>query len=66
MLIFIAGVEILFSHVTTQFLVMCGQTALVLIFSFAVFGLSLKGSVTWITILTILTGLCGMCFGNFN
>uniref|UniRef100_A0A6M2DJ84 Putative lipid exporter abca1 n=1 Tax=Xenopsylla cheopis TaxID=163159 RepID=A0A6M2DJ84_XENCH len=59
----ITGVEILFSHVTTQFLVMCGQTALVLIFSFAVFGLSIKGSVTWITILTILTGLCGMCFG---
>ncbi|KAK7792210.1 hypothetical protein R5R35_000492 [Gryllus longicercus] len=62
----VAGVtpfEILFSHVLTQFCVMCGQTALVLIFMILVFGVECKGDVGWVIILTILQGLCGMCFG---
>lgn len=62
----VAGVtpfEILFSHVVTQFVVMCGQTALVLIFMILVFGVECKGDVGWVIILTILQGLCGMCFG---
>ncbi|XP_049278576.1 ABC transporter G family member 23 isoform X1 [Anopheles funestus] len=62
----VAGVtptEILFSHVVTQFVVMCGQTALVLIFMIVVFGVTNNGEIGWIVILTILQGLCGMCFG---
>lgn len=62
----VAGVtpfEILFSHVVTQFVVMCGQTALVLIFMICVFKVECNGPLHWIVILTILQGLCGMCFG---
>ncbi|OAD53261.1 ABC transporter G family member 23 [Eufriesea mexicana] len=62
----VAGVspaEVLFSHVITQFVVMCGQTALVLIFMILVFGVECKGEIGWVIVLTILQGLCGMCFG---
>ncbi|XP_044743835.1 ABC transporter G family member 23 isoform X2 [Chrysoperla carnea] len=62
----VAGVtptEVLFSHVVTQFVVMCGQTALVLIFMIIVFGVECKGDIGWVIALTILQGLCGMCFG---
>jgi len=62
----VAGVtphEILFSHVITQFVVMCGQTALVLIFMILVFGVECKGDIALVITLTILQGLCGMCFG---
>lgn len=62
----VAGVtpfEILASHVITQFVVMCGQTALVLIFMIWVFQVECNGPLHWIVILTILQGLCGMCFG---
>ncbi|KAL1494778.1 hypothetical protein ABEB36_010323 [Hypothenemus hampei] len=62
----VAGVspgEILFSHVVTQFVVMCGQTALVLIFMILVFEVECKGDILMVIILTILQGLCGMCFG---
>ncbi|KAI4460748.1 atp-binding cassette sub-family h member 1 [Holotrichia oblita] len=62
----VAGVtpgEILFSHVVTQFVVMCGQTALVLIFMMLVFGVQCKGDIGWVILITILQGLCGMCFG---
>lgn len=61
----ISGIEILFAHVVTQFLIMCGQSFLVLVFSFYVFNLTLTGSIVWVTILTVLTGLCGMCFGKY-
>ncbi|XP_055699342.1 ABC transporter G family member 23 isoform X2 [Phlebotomus papatasi] len=62
----VAGVtptEILFSHVITQFVVMCGQTALVLIFMILVFGVTCNGDIFWVIVLTLLQGLCGMCFG---
>jgi ABC-type multidrug transport system permease subunit len=62
----VAGVspfEILFSHVVTQFVVMCGQTALVLLFMIVVFGVTNNGDIILVIILTILQGLCGMCFG---
>ncbi|GAB1869390.1 ABC transporter G family member 20 isoform X2 [Camponotus japonicus] len=59
----VSPVEILFSHVVTQFVVMCGQTALVLIFMILVFDVECKGDIGWVIILTILQGLCGMCFG---
>ncbi|XP_030080635.1 ABC transporter G family member 23 isoform X2 [Drosophila hydei] len=62
----VAGVspaEILFSHVITQFVVMCGQTALVLIFMLVVFGVTNNGELFWVIVLTLLQGMCGMCFG---
>ncbi|XP_035442105.1 ABC transporter G family member 20 isoform X2 [Spodoptera frugiperda] len=62
----VAGVspgEILFSHVVTQFVVMCGQTALVLIFMISVFGVKNNGNIVFVIMLTLLQGLCGMCFG---
>ncbi|XP_055681093.1 ABC transporter G family member 23 isoform X1 [Lutzomyia longipalpis] len=62
----VAGVtptEILFSHVVTQFAVMCGQTALVLIFMILVFDVTCNGDIFWVIVLTLLQGLCGMCFG---
>ncbi|CAH0597589.1 unnamed protein product [Chrysodeixis includens] len=62
----VAGVspgEILFSHVVTQFVVMCGQTALVLIFMILVFEVKNNGNIMFVIMLTLLQGLCGMCFG---
>ncbi|CRK97747.1 CLUMA_CG011125, isoform A [Clunio marinus] len=59
----VTGFEILASHVVTQFLVMCFQTTLVLIFSFSVFELTLRGDLFWVIMLVLETGLCGMCFG---
>ncbi|XP_055389229.1 ABC transporter G family member 23 isoform X2 [Condylostylus longicornis] len=62
----VAGVtpgEILFSHVVTQFVVMCGQTALVLIFMLVVFEVTNNGELFWVILLTLLQGMCGMCFG---
>lgn len=60
----ITGTEILFSHVITQFVVMCGQTILVLVFAFAIFNLTIHGEMFWVSLLTVLTGLCGMSFGK--
>ncbi|KAK0093638.1 hypothetical protein PV326_013045 [Microctonus aethiopoides] len=59
----ITGTEILFAQVVTQFVVMTGQTLMVLIVAFACFQLTCDGEILWVTVLTILTGLCGMCFG---
>lgn len=62
----VAGVspgEILFSHVVTQFVVMCGQTALVLIFMILVFEVTCNGDIFGVIVLTLLQGMCGMCFG---
>lgn len=61
----ISGTEILFSHVITQFIVMCIQTLLVLLFAFAVFGLTCNGDLFWVIVLTLITGLCGMTFGKY-
>ncbi|KAG5679693.1 hypothetical protein PVAND_009246 [Polypedilum vanderplanki] len=59
----ITGVEILCGHVVTQFLVMCFQTTLVLIFSFSVFELTIRGELLWVVLLVLETGFCGMTFG---
>ena len=56
--------EILFSHIVTQFIVMVIQTAMVLIFSFAVFDIIVLGPLGWVIVLTLLNGMCGMCFGK--
>lgn len=58
----VAGVspgEILFSHVVTQFVVMCGQTALVLIFMISVFGVKNNGNIVFVIMLTLLQGKLG-------
>ncbi|XP_070491613.1 ABC transporter G family member 20-like [Chironomus tepperi] len=59
----VTGIEILFSHVITQFCVMSFQTALVLTFSFSVFDLTNRGEMFWVIMLVLETGFCGMCFG---
>lgn len=62
----VAGVspgEILFSHVVTQFVVMCGQTTLVLVFMIMVFGVTCNGNIFSVVVLTLMQGMCGMCFG---
>lgn len=59
----VTGIEILFSHVVTQFLIMSFQAMLVLIISYSVFELTMVGALIWVVLLTVLTGLCGMCFG---
>jgi hypothetical protein len=61
----ITGVEILCSHVITQFIVMVGQSILVLMFSFYVFDLTINTHIMWVGLLLILTGLCGMSFGEY-
>lgn len=55
--------EILFSHVVTQFLVMFGQTVLLLIAMFWIFDLECKGDMFLVIFLSMLQGLNGMCFG---
>ncbi|XP_014480825.1 PREDICTED: ABC transporter G family member 23 [Dinoponera quadriceps] len=59
----LTGTEILFGQVITQFMVMFGQSVMVLIVCFPIFRITCEGDIGWITTLTILTGLCGMCFG---
>lgn len=60
----VTGTEILFGLVVTQFMVMIGQTVMVLVVAFGVFEVTCEGDLIPVTILTILTGLCGMCFGK--
>lgn len=59
----ISVLEILFSHVTTQCVVMLAQVISVLLFGFVVFELTLRGPILWCCMLVTLTGFCGMCYG---
>lgn len=59
----VTPVEVLLSHVVTQFVVMVGQTTLVLIFMLVVYDVTCEGEIIWVVCITILQGLCGMCFG---
>lgn len=59
----ITGVEVLFSHVITQFVVMIGQTIFVLVVAFAFFQLTQVGNIFLVFVITGLAGFCGMCFG---
>ncbi|XP_067007499.1 ABC transporter G family member 23 [Anabrus simplex] len=59
----ITVIEILFSHVICQFIIMFGQAALVIIFSFPVFGIASEGNFWLVSFLVLLTGLCGLCYG---
>jgi len=59
----VLGIEVMMSHILTQFLVLLGQTAITLIFIFMVFGIPCNGPIGWLIIITILQGFAGMCFG---
>lgn len=59
----ITSIEILFSHVVTQFTVMFGQTISVLCVTLFIFDVTNHGPLHWTFLLTLLTGLCGMTFG---
>ncbi|KAK5645434.1 hypothetical protein RI129_006734 [Pyrocoelia pectoralis] len=59
----ISGVELLTAHVVCQFVVMVIQSIMVMVFAFALFHMTLTGSLVLVTILTFMTGFCGMCYG---
>lgn len=59
----ITGIEILTAHVITQFVVMLGQSVMVLFVALLVFPITNEGEVLWIVILFVLNGTCGMCYG---
>ncbi|XP_065349874.1 ABC transporter G family member 23-like [Cloeon dipterum] len=59
----ITPLEILTSHVVTQFVVMTSQCVLVIVFTLAVFNITCEGPVYLVGLMLMLQGLCGMCFG---
>nr|CAD7595053.1 unnamed protein product [Timema genevievae] len=62
----VAGVtplEIMVSHVITQFVLMSVQSVLLLTFTIYVFRVECEGSMFWVAALTVLQGMSGMCFG---
>nr|CAH7756299.1 unnamed protein product [Callosobruchus chinensis] len=59
----ISGVELLTSQIFTQFIVMLGQTLMVLLVVFVFFALTQEGSWILVFTITVLAGMCGMCFG---
>nr|CAI5834721.1 unnamed protein product [Callosobruchus analis] len=59
----ISGVELLTSQIFTQFIVMLGQTLMVLVVCFVFFALTQQGSWILVFTITLLAGMCGMCFG---
>lgn len=62
----VAGVttsEVITAHMITQYVVMVGQTILVLVFMIAVFEVPVRGPLVWAIVITLLQGTCGMSFG---
>ncbi|CAG7829425.1 unnamed protein product [Allacma fusca] len=62
----VAGVttgEVISAHMVTQYVVMVGQTVLVLVFMIAVFEVPVRGPLGWAIVITLLQGTCGMSFG---
>ncbi|XP_075214504.1 ABC transporter oskyddad isoform X2 [Lycorma delicatula] len=59
----ITGVEILTAHVITQFVVMLGQSVMVMTFAIFIFKITNNGELIWILIMVVLDGVCGMTFG---
>lgn len=60
----ITGVEILTAHVITQFLVMLGQSLMVVVVALFIFDITNHGDVILVLLLTVLCGMCGMTFGK--
>lgn len=57
--------EVLFAHLVTQFLVMCGQTALVFVTVLGIFQVPCAGNLALAVLITLLQGLSGMTIGEF-
>lgn len=63
----VAGVtmfEILLSHIITEFIIMVGQTAIVLGFAFVIFDVQNVGPWIWVILLSLLQGVNGMSLGK--
>jgi hypothetical protein len=58
--------EILTSHVVTQFVVMMVQCVLVIVFTLSVFDITCEGPVYLVAAMLMLQGLCGMTFGQLQ
>ncbi|BES96859.1 ABC-2 type transporter [Nesidiocoris tenuis] len=59
----ITGVEILSSHVVTQFIIMVCQAFMVVFFAVYVYNVEVVGSLFTAMVLIILSGTCGMTYG---
>lgn len=65
----VAGVtmfEILLSHIITEFVIMVGQTGIVLGFAFIIFDVQNVGPWLWVILLSLLQGVNGMSLGNYQ
>lgn len=56
--------EIITAHLLTQYVIMAGQTMLVLAVMVWIFQVEILGSVTSAVVLTLFQGTCGMAYGN--
>ena len=62
----VAGVspfEIVFAQIATQIFVLVGQTAVALLMTLVVFGITCEGSIGLVIAVTLLQGVAGMCYG---
>lgn len=55
--------EIMIGHIVTQFLVMCVQMVVLLVFTFAIFQVYNDGPMVVIVLFTAALGMTGMCLG---
>ena len=65
----VAGVspfEIVFAQIATQIFVLIGQTAVALLMTLVVFGISCEGSIGIVIAVTLLQGVAGMCYGKWG
>ena len=58
--------EIVFAQIATQIFVLVGQTAVALLMTLVVFGISCEGSIGIVVVVTLLQGIAGMCYGEWN
>ncbi|XP_041373715.1 ABC transporter G family member 20-like isoform X1 [Gigantopelta aegis] len=56
-------IESMIAHISTQFLVLIVQVALLLVFAIVVFKVPYLGPLIWVIILALLQGFCGMTLG---
>lgn len=59
----VSDVELLLSHIITDFLIVLCQCIILLVVTFGICQLTNEGSMTAIFSLTVLTAISGMCFG---
>ena len=58
--------EMVISYLALQFVVICLQAAVTLVFTLAVFGVTCNGPVGALVGLTLLQGTAGMAYGEFQ